>query len=1283
MAANTQSSRPPLFTSGERVREAYIVEACLGAGAQGEVYRVRDVLLDRPVALKVLSPSARNRLSVDQAALGEARALSRLQHPNVVQVFGFGTHGQHWFVVMEYIAGGTLQQRMRQTSFTEVEALHVIDQIARGLTHAHERGVVHGDVKPANVLVTTLDGDSLHLKVADFGLATHDEGGTAAPDASQGQSAGATGFTPLYAAPEVIAGGRAGPAADTYALGVLAYELLAGRHPFSERSDLSILWAHRNEKPKILEGAYGEALDRALRKDPADRFKTPSEFARALLAGSQGSRAASGETEPARAQRADAQANDDLGATASVFRSTAIAGDESVWVEGAALVADVKLQHASGRELYRGETALVAETFARGAGQQVLALGGTTVSWVGGRLVTLFSRRDGLDGERAVDAGLGLQALARSIEADPTLPVRSVVAVRAAVDVGEMMRPLDWLGAPVVGGGALDVAAADAASAAPSGVVVTPAALRRSAGLFDVRGIGGHRHVTQRRPFGHEFASDRGPWVGRELELALIRRSLSSAAEQRLQHLVTLGAPGGFGKSRIVEELASEAAADGRLSLFSGRCSPEGVGLAHEPFVQAILAPLAREPGALHERIARYLDHLEPEGSPVDHERDGTLIARLAGGNELAADERAGARDAERTATVRALAHLIRLQSRLPFTAAEQAFEQNERPVLLHIDDFQWSRPATRDLVSALMAELEQDPVVWLLAHRPDPGFDVAAVWRGPSERKLSLTLGPLSAGESRQLASALSGGVVPPELGRAIAEGAGGIPLLIEEAVFGGARGIEALDSLLLGRLATLPPDVVAALETMAAAGASGWVPMPGVPDNAVPGLLATGFFAEGRPSRVGGAREFLWRSELKRQVVYRNLDPRVCKAAHRSIAIWLESRAAGLEDLARHHFERGGELASAARCAVRAGRQALGSLAASDAAAVFEDALRLAALSDASPEPVSASVREDAWLGLALAQVLAGSTDEALRTLDRAAETANAAFRARLAARRAGVLEQLGRTDDALLALDVPDAVGAGLIELAARRAMILSRRGRFAEARHVAQQTIRSLQGAPEPASHETLGTLYGALGHAASRLGDRELGEQAYGEAVKHWEATGFAAARATALLALGNATWWRDDLHGAAAHWERALACARKAGFLHGTAVASVNLAEYAVRTKRPEEGLRYAEEGEGALRALGSRDQLAEALRVQAEALLALEHLDRAEARARDALAEATGGAGATSGLAAPALRTLARVQRACQRGDAWATYQMAIDGFAAAGQQLEVERTKQEQSNG
>jgi len=241
------------------------------------VYRAHDPALDRDVALKVLPAEFLHDPTFAERFRQEARVAARLEHPHVVPIHGFGIdEGRPW-MALRLLGGGSLADRLRQGPLTPAEAARVLSEIASALDAAHARGIVHRDLKPANILLD----ESGRAYLADFGIARLLEGSAVVT------ATGLVQGTPAYMAPEQAMGTKAEPPADVYALGVVAFECLTGRVPYTGTTPVAVLMKHVSEPvPEPLPGEVPQAvkpvLRRCLAKDPAERWPSARAFTEAL-----------------------------------------------------------------------------------------------------------------------------------------------------------------------------------------------------------------------------------------------------------------------------------------------------------------------------------------------------------------------------------------------------------------------------------------------------------------------------------------------------------------------------------------------------------------------------------------------------------------------------------------------------------------------------------------------------------------------------------------------------------------------------------------------------------------------------------------------------------------------------------------------------------------------------------------------------------------------------------------------------------------------------------------
>ena len=265
--------------------DQYLIERHLAKGGMADVYLARDVLLQRPVALKVMLSDLVHDKELIARFQREAQAIAQLNHPHVIQIYttGIAPSGEP-YLVMQYIAGGSLQEEMTRLAesnqqFSPQRGLQLAAQVASALRVAHAAGIVHRDLKPSNIL---LRGDGTAV-VTDFGIAAVQE--ASARLTRTGHVMG----TPYYMSPEQASGKAVDGRADIYALGVILYEMFSGSVPFKADSPLAVLSQHLYEPPppliqrrRNLQPITYQTIDKCLAKEPENRFRTAEELFRAL-----------------------------------------------------------------------------------------------------------------------------------------------------------------------------------------------------------------------------------------------------------------------------------------------------------------------------------------------------------------------------------------------------------------------------------------------------------------------------------------------------------------------------------------------------------------------------------------------------------------------------------------------------------------------------------------------------------------------------------------------------------------------------------------------------------------------------------------------------------------------------------------------------------------------------------------------------------------------------------------------------------------------------------------
>ena len=263
--------------SSQRI-PGYKIRRKVGSGAMATVFLAHQISLDRSVAIKVLPKKFSDNKSFIERFYQEGRSVAKLNHPNIVAAFDVGKAGEHHYFVMEYVDGPTVYDLItKKKRVPEAEAVDVIRQTALALRHAHERGFIHRDIKPKNIMV---DQDGV-VKLADLGLAR----ALSDKDAAQAEAGRAYG-TPYYISPEQIRGDvKIGPGADLYGLGATFYHMVAGRVPFSGKNPSEVMHKHLksdlippDHRNPQLSGGCAQVIEMMMAKNPKDRYQSAADL---------------------------------------------------------------------------------------------------------------------------------------------------------------------------------------------------------------------------------------------------------------------------------------------------------------------------------------------------------------------------------------------------------------------------------------------------------------------------------------------------------------------------------------------------------------------------------------------------------------------------------------------------------------------------------------------------------------------------------------------------------------------------------------------------------------------------------------------------------------------------------------------------------------------------------------------------------------------------------------------------------------------------------------------
>jgi serine/threonine-protein kinase len=265
---------------GTLLNNRYQLLEQLGSGGMAEVFRARDLMLDRYVAIKILRKDYSGNKDFQNHFRQEARAAANLSHPNIVTVHDFGFAEDLLYIVMEYIPGRDLKKLIRERGrFSIQEGIPLIIQACAGIGYAHRAGLVHCDVKPHNMLVA----QDHRLKVTDFGIAR------ALATITPGERTDVVWGSPLYFSPEQAQGEAPSPASDVYSLGIVLYEVLSGTPPFTASTPDQLARLHASARPVPISeyipeipAALEEIVMKVLTKEPSARYRTADQLGRVL-----------------------------------------------------------------------------------------------------------------------------------------------------------------------------------------------------------------------------------------------------------------------------------------------------------------------------------------------------------------------------------------------------------------------------------------------------------------------------------------------------------------------------------------------------------------------------------------------------------------------------------------------------------------------------------------------------------------------------------------------------------------------------------------------------------------------------------------------------------------------------------------------------------------------------------------------------------------------------------------------------------------------------------------
>jgi class 3 adenylate cyclase len=938
----------------------YRVESLVGRGGMGVVYRAWDVSLERPVALKLIAPEQAENDRFRARFLREPRLAASLDHASVVPIYQAGEHEGQLYLAMRFVEGSDLGSVLRgQNGLGPERSLAILAQIASALDAAHRRGLVHRDVKPANVLLD----EQGHAYLTDFGI-TKQLGGAST---DTGRVVG----TLDYLAPEQIRGERVDGRTDGYALACVLYECLVGEPPFRRETEAETLWAHMHVEPPCPPGhmELEPVLRAGLAKEKDERYASCGELieaARRCLGSTVARPAPTAERAAPRHDQEEPLAR-------------GVSTDERKLVT--VLFAELGVEPERDPERLRD----LLEQLRAAASDELEASGGTIESAFGDAILATF----GAPVAQEDHAARALHA-ALAVRTELAHHFGDVLSLRIGVESGHVIAGASSGGQPTVTGQPVVAAGHLVRRAAQDEILLGERVAATAREAFELREVdGGHELV---RALG--IARPRGvrglgrAFVGREGELGLLRATHERVADQHEAHLATIVGDAGVGKTSLVHAL-QERLAPGDASWYVGRCLAYGRAITYHPLAEILRARLGVLPGDPPETVRARLGDRGILG----------LTLGLDSTDELHPHE---ARERLHEAWIELLEEMC-----------------STGPVTVVVEDLHWAEPALLELLGQAARDV-RGPLLLVTTARPEL-LDRSPDWglaRGSVSR---LWLEPLSADDAEKMLAELAGDL-PVAVRDLVLRRAEGNPFFVEEvlgslldqgvlrredgawAASNVPATVEVADSVqgVIGaRIDLLPPDEKAALHAAAVVGRSFW-------EGAVHALVGRAsdlrlleerdFVRRSPHATLAGEREYVFKHALTREVAYGAL-PAVRRArAHADFAEWLEETAGGDDkhapQLAHHYAEavapeqvdlawsddpvRATELRKqAVRWLSRAGELAFGRYELADSAALYREAVTF------EPDPTA---RSELWEASARASQLRFDTDGFRKAMEEA---------------------------------------------------------------------------------------------------------------------------------------------------------------------------------------------------------------------------------------------------------------------------------------------------------
>lgn len=1207
--------------TGETVGGRFVVDRVAGRGGSGTVYRATDIATGEPVAVKVLHDGHSHRA---ERFVTEARALAGLSHPAIVRYVSHGvTEAEEPFLAMEWLDGQDLGERLLCGALTVPETVTLGHRIAGALGEAHDRGIVHRDVKPSNLFLC--EGDPGRVKLVDFGVAR--------VRATATTRAGAVLGTPGYMAPEQARGARDLDArADVFSLGCVLFECLAGRPLFLAEHVMAVLAKILLEAaPRLGEvrgdvpAALEDLVARMLAKPPGERPADGHAVLRELEGG--GGAHAVGRPETRKAE----------GLT-----------------EGERRLLCVVLASSSAGKPDASPTGTIADEGVTTPLRAVVEAHGAEVEAMldGSVVATLLGQGDVTDqAVRAARCALAIRA---------ALPHE-----RMALSIGRGELLARWPTGEVIDRAAALVAAADAGG---------PILLDEVAsGLLDARfelvrtPAGPALQDEEERVLGARGLRGKDtPCVGRDRELALLDAVYDEVVSEPVARAAVVLGDAGLGKSRLRSEFIQRLSKrPEKVRLWAASGDPMGAG---SPFL--LLARLLRNAlgivdGDVESRRAKVILSVFRSVDARDAQRVAEFVGELVAA-PFSDDASVQLRDARRDAMVmgdqmqRAWEDFLRAESRAA-------------PVVLVLEDLHWGDVSSVKFVATAMKNLSDSPIFVLALGRPEAEELASQLRLGGGATEVRL--GPLTKKACETLAAHTLGAEADPGLVARLVGRAQGNPFYLEELLHAVSTGnVDTLPETVLAmvhaRLDRLRPEVRRVLRAVSVFGQSAskaaTAALLGVDegDTSLRQCLAELAAEEQlvRSSRAGyaGMDEYAFTHALIREASYATLTDGDRVLGHRLAGGWLESHGTADAMTLGAHFERGGMKGSAARWYGRAAEQALEGN--DHAGAILRANKALGCGADGREAGLLDVVRALAhhWRG-EFAHTLTASQAAMAALPPRSAPWYTAAGELAVASFKLGDTAALVALADRLRS-DGPLAGEERAFAIAAMRTatyLIYAARADAAQALLAHAEPVAEALGDREPSVRAWTNV---ARATRAEFEGDPAGYLEATSRAAGAFERAGDLRNACTHRLNVGYANMEMGSLEEAEASLREALSSAERMGLVNLAAIAKHNLGLTLGRNGKATEGARVEVEAILAFDAQSDR-KMAGASRAYLAAILAFAgDLERAEHEARLAVTQLPEGPTRPMALA-----TLSRILLGLGRtGEALEVAREAMDTFSA-----------------